>query len=84
MQVAFQSNNDMHMGDVNTDFVEMVVYDDYRQIDGEPYLPAYLHKYREKLMTKVKQYRSRIHELEREVAQMKSKSNEEREATEVL
>ena len=30
-------------------------------------------------MTKVKQYRSRIHELEKEVAQVKSKSNEEKE-----
>lgn len=30
-------------------------------------------------MTKVKQYQSRIHELEREVALVKSKSNEEKE-----
>ena len=72
-------NDDMRMGDVDADVVEMVVYDDYRQIDGEPYPPAYLLKCREKLMTKVKQYRSRIHELERKVAQVKSESNEGKE-----
>ena len=35
-------SDDMHMGDINTDVVEMVVYDDYRQIDSEPYPPPYL------------------------------------------
>ena len=35
-------SDDMHMGDVDTDVVEMVVYDDYLQIDGEPYSPPYL------------------------------------------
>ena len=70
---------DKRMGDVDTDVVEVVVYDDYRQIDGEPYPPTYLFKCREKLMTKVQQYRSRVHELEREIAQVKSKSNEEKE-----
>ena len=70
---------DLCMGDVDTDIVEMEVYDDYRQIDGEPYPPTYLLKCRKKLMTKVLKYRKQVHELEREVAHVKSKSNEEKE-----
>lgn len=78
--LEMENVDNMRMGDVDTDVVEMVIYDDYRQIDGQPYLPAYLLKCREKLMSKVKQYRSRIHELEREVAHLvKSRSNEEKE-----
>ena len=68
--------SELHMGDVDTDVVEMVVYDGYRQIDGESYTPGYLFKCRERLMTKVQQYRSLIHKLEREIARVKSKNNE--------
>ena len=71
--------SELHMGDVDTEVVEMVVYDGYRQIDGESYTPGYLFKCRERLMTKVQQYRSRIHKLEREIAHVKSKNNEEKE-----
>ena len=77
--LEMENDDNMRMADVDTDVVEMVIYDDYRQVDGQPYPPAYLLKCREKLMSKVKQYRSRIHELEREVAHVKSKSNEEKE-----
>ena len=66
------------MGDIDTDVVEMVVYD-YRQNDGKSYIPRYLFKCQETLMTKVQQYRSQIHKLEREIADVKFKSNEEKE-----
>ena len=48
--------------------MEMMLSDDYRQIDRELYPHKYLFKCRQKLMTKVKEYRSRVHELEKEVA----------------
>ena len=67
------------MGDVDTDVMEMSLYDSYRKLDGEQYTPRYLFKCREKLMIKVKQYRAHIHDLKREVAKVKLESNEEKE-----
>lgn len=66
------------IGDVDCDVMEMALYDDYRQIDKEPYPPTYLFKCREKLISKVKRYRGRVHKLEKEVAQVKLESTEEK------
>ena len=71
--------SNLRIGDIDTDVVEMVVYDDYRQNDGESHTPRYLFKCRETLMTKVQQYRSQIYKLEREIADVKFKSNDEKE-----
>ena len=51
--------------------MEMMLSDDYLQIDREFYPRKCLFRCRQRLMTKVKEYRSRVHELEKEVARVK-------------
>ena len=47
--------------------LEMALYDDYRLLDGESSTPNYLSRCQQKLMTKVKESKTTINELEKEV-----------------
>ena len=83
---SLSREEDVHMsvpqssiGDVDVDVMEMSLYDDYRQIDGELYSNAYLYKCRQKLMMKTREYKARVHELEKEVTCVKLASKEENE-----
>ena len=69
------------IGDVDADVIvmEMTLYDDYRKLDGNFYSKNYLFKCRKTLMTRVKEYKKRIHELEKEVERAKLDGKEENE-----
>ena len=72
-------DGDSSMGGVDTDLVEMTLYDDYGSLDGESSTPEYLLKCRRKLMVKVSEFKSKITELQKEVHRIKLASKEENE-----
>ena len=55
-------DGDSFMGGVDTDLVEMTLYDDYRRLDGESSTHEYLLKCRRKLMVKVSEFKNKINE----------------------
>ena len=63
------------IGDVDTDLIEMDLYDLYRKEDGKGYSNEYLHKCRNKLRRKV---RIKINELQRQIIELKSESEHEK------
>ena len=72
-------NNVCSVGGTDTDLIEMDLYDTYRSLDGESSTLKYLLKCREKLITKAKESRTKINELEKEVNRVKLESKEENE-----
>ena len=67
------------IGDVDTDLIEMDLYDTYRKKDGEQYSTEYLHKCRDKLRIKVQQDRVKLIELQRKNMELKLESKREKE-----
>ena len=67
------------IGDVDTDLIEMDIYDLYRREDGKTYSNEYLHKCRDKLRRKAQQDRIEINQLQRESMQLKLRSACEKE-----
>ena len=67
------------MGGADTDLLEMALYDDYRLLDGESSTPNYLSRCQQKLMTKVKESKRTINELEKEVDRVRLEKKEENE-----
>lgn len=63
------------IGNVDADVTEMTLY--YRQLDGKFYSKNSL-KCRKTVMTRVKEYKKRIHELEKEVERSKLEGKEEK------
>ena len=72
-------NNSGAMGGADTDLLEMALYDDYRLLDGESSTPNYLSRCQQKLMTKVKESKTTINELEKEVDRVRLEKKEENE-----
>lgn len=67
------------IGDVDTDLIEMDLYDLYRKEDGKGYSNEYLHKCRNKLRRKVRQDRIKINDLQRQIIELKLESEREKE-----
>ena len=65
-----QASSQSCLGDVDTDVVEMTLYDDYRVLDGKSY-SNYLYECRKTLMEKTKEYKTQLHKFEKELNRVK-------------
>lgn len=70
-----QASSQPSLGDVDTDVVEMTLYDDYRMLDGKSYSNSYLYECRKTLMEKTKE--TQLHKLDNRV-KLESKEENER------
>ena len=73
------NDEDTSIGNDDTHLIEMRLYDEYRNEDGEQYTNHYLKKSMIKLREKTQQYKVRICELETENMKMKLEHKEQRE-----
>ena len=73
------NDEDTSIGNDDTDLIEMRLYGEYRNEDGEQYTNHYLKKSMIKLREKTQQYKVRICELETENMKMKLEHKEQRE-----
>ena len=74
-----QANNMESMGGADTDVIEMELYDDFREMDGELSTIRYLSKCRDKLMKKTCIYREEINQLQKQLDKVRLESKEEKE-----
>ena len=72
-------NNIGPIGGVDTDVVEMELYDSFRELDREPITLKYLMKCREKPISKTREYREMINKLQKDVDRVKLEGKEENE-----
>ncbi len=63
--------------DDDMDFVDMKLYDTYRQIDGKPHSQEYLLKCRSKLTIKAQLYRQQTDHLQKEISRIELKHREQ-------